>query len=135
MVEALRRRRAAQQAAEKLAAGPAWREHGYVFATRVGTPERGDNVLARGLKPLMVRAGLPPHNFQTLRRSNATFLVLLGVSPRVAMAWMGHSDVATTMRFYQQAPDELREEAARLMGELLLGEGSPGSQYGLENGE
>jgi hypothetical protein len=127
--------RRAQQAAEKLASGSAWREHGYVFTTRVGTPERGDNVLSRGLKPLMVRAGLPPHNFQTLRRSNATFLVLLGVSPRVAMmAWMGHSDVATTMRFYQQAPDELQEKAARLMGELLLGEAPQRSQDGLENG-
>jgi hypothetical protein len=41
-----------RQVAEKLAAGPAWREHGYVFPTRVGTPERGDNVLERSLKPL-----------------------------------------------------------------------------------
>ena len=37
------------------------------------------------------------------------------------MRWLGHSDVATTLRFYQQAPDELQEKAARLMGELLLG--------------
>ena len=85
-----------------------------MFATRIGTPERGDNLLARSLKPLMLKAGLPPHNFQTLRRSNATFLVLLGVNPRVAMRWLGHSDVATTLKHYQQAPDELQERAAEL---------------------
>jgi integrase len=61
-----------------------------------------------------------PFSFQTIRRSNATFLVVLGVSPRVAMRWMGHSDVATTLKIYQQAPDELQERAAELMGELLF---------------
>lgn len=69
----------------------------------------------------MVNAGLPPHNFQTLRRSASTFLVLLKIPPRVAMDWMGHSDVVTTMKQYQQVPDELREEAARLMSDLIFG--------------
>ena len=37
------------------------------------------------------------------------------------MRWLGHSDVATTLKHYQQAPDELQERAAELMGELLFG--------------
>jgi integrase len=123
VVEALRRHRAAQEA-RRARLGPLWKgpeiDESYVFTTTVGTPERGDNVLSRGLKPLMKKAGLPPYNFQTIRRSNATFLVLLGVSPRVAMRWMGHSDVATTLKIYQQAPDELQESAAELMGKLLF---------------
>jgi integrase len=119
VVETLKRWRE-QQAAEREKAGRAWRDTGYVFSTGIGTPERGDNLLSRSLKPLMLKAGLPPHNFQTLRRSNATFLVLLGINPRVAMRWLGHSDVATTMRHYQQAPDELQEKAAELMGQLLF---------------
>jgi site-specific recombinase XerD len=65
-----------------------------------GRRREGDNLLARSLKPLMVKAGLPRHNLHTLRRSNATSLVLLGINPRVAMRWMGHSDVATTLKFY-----------------------------------
>jgi integrase len=68
----------------------------------------------------MRKAGLPAYNFQTIRRSNATFLVLLEVGPRTTMRWLGHSDVATTMKVYQQAPDELQEKAAELMGELLF---------------
>ena len=34
---------------------------------------------------------------------------------------LGHSDVATTLKWYQQAPDELQERAAEFMGELLFG--------------
>ena len=41
------------------------------------------------------------------RRSNVTFLVLLGVNPRVAMRRLRHSDVATTLKWYQHARDEL----------------------------
>lgn len=130
VVEAFRRQRERQQA-EISRLGPLWRgTDSYVFTTTVGTPERGDNILSRSLKPLMLAAGLPPHNFQTLRRSNATFLVLLGINPRVAMRWMGHSDVATTLRIYQQAPDELQEKAADLMGDLLFG-----AEKGSENDE
>jgi integrase len=123
VVEALSRHREAQKG-RRAALGPLWKgpeiEEGYVFTTRIGTPTHPQNILRRSLKPLMERAGLPSYNFQTLRRSNATFLVLLGIHPRTAMAWLGHSDVSTTMRIYQQAPDELQDRAAELMGELLF---------------
>jgi len=120
VADALRRHRQAQLFEIKRA-GHRWQEHGMVFPTTVGTPQRGDNVLARSLKPLMARAGLPPHNFRYLRRSAATFLVMLKVHPRDAMRWMGHSNIQTTMNVYAQAPDELQEETARLMGEMLFG--------------
>jgi integrase len=77
----------------------------------------------------MKEAGLPEYNFQALRRSNATFLVLLGIHPRVAMRWMGHGDISTTMRHYAQAPDELQEKAAELTGDLLF----PGAQGDPDN--
>lgn len=35
---------------------------------------------------------------------------------------MGHSDVVTMLRFYQQVSDELQQRAAKLIGELLLDE-------------
>lgn len=132
VVESLVRHRAAQEARrEEL--GPLWKgpeiNQAFVFTTTVGTPERGDNLLSRSLKPLMKEAGLPEYNFQALRRSNATFLVLLGIHPRVAMRWMGHGDISTTMRHYAQAPDELQEKAAELTGDLLF----PGAQSDPDN--
>ena len=125
VAEALRRHRSAQLE-EKLRAGPVWREHGMVFPTTVGTPQSGDNVLSRSLKPIMARAGLPTQKcFQYLRRSAATFLVLLKVHPRDAMRWLGHSNIQTTMNVYAQAPDEMQEETARLMADLLFGPDKP----------
>jgi len=100
-----------------------------VFPTTVGTPQSGDNVLSRSLsslKPIMARAGLPTKKcFQYLRRSAATFLVLLKVDPRDAMRWLGHSNIQTTMNVYAQAPDEMQEETARLMADLLFGPDKP----------
>lgn len=128
VADALRRHRKAQLE-EKMQAGPLWRESGMVFPTTIGTPQRGDNVLARSLKPIMARAGLPTEKcFQYLRRSAATFLVLLKVHPRDAMRWLGHSNIQTTMNVYAQAPDEMQEETARLMADLLFGAKPDASQ-------
>ena len=128
VADALRRHRATQLE-EKLRAGLAWHEHGMVFPTTVGTPQSGDNVLSRSLsslKPIMARPGLPTKKcFQYLRRSAATFLVLLKVHPRDAMRWLGHSNIQTTMNVYAQASDEMQEETARLMADLLFGPDKP----------
>ena len=80
-------------------------------------------MLKRSLKPLAAEVGDPTLDFRKLRRSHSTFYAVLNVHPRLAMAWKGHSDVLTTMKVYQQAPDELRERAAELMGELLSPDG------------
>ena len=99
----------ARQAAEKLAAGPAWREHGYFFPTRVGTPERGDNVLKRSLKPLAAEIGDPTLDFRKLRRSHSTFYAVLNVHPRVAQMSMGYGSFDTTMKYYTGVPADLQK--------------------------
>ena len=117
-----------RQAAERLAAGPAWREHGYVFPTRVGTPERGDNVLKRSLKPLAAEIGDASLDFRKLRRSHSTFYAVLNVHPRVAQMSMGHGSFSTTMKYYTGVPADLQKRAAEALGELLFGDtdGPPG---------
>ncbi len=120
VVAALKAHRA-RQAAEKLAAGPAWREHGYVFPTRVGTPERGDNVLKRSLKPLAAEIGDRTLDFRKLRRSHSTFYAVLNVHPRVAQMSMGHGSFSTTMKYYTGVPADLQKQAAEALGELLFG--------------
>ena len=110
-----------RQAAEKLAAGPAWREHGYVFPSRVGTPQRSDNVLKRSLKPLATGIGDPTLDFRKLRRSHSTFYAVLNVHPRVAQMSMGHGSFSTTMKYYTGVPADLQKQAAEALGELLFG--------------
>ena len=120
VVAALKAHRASQ-AAERLAAGPAWREHGYIFPTRVGTPERGDNVLKRSLKPLAAEIGDESLDFRKLRRSYSTFYAILNIHPRVAQMSMGHGSFATTMKYYTGVPADLQKQAAEALGELLFG--------------
>ena len=110
------------QTAERVKAGSAWREHGYVFPTRVGTPERGDNVLKRSLKPLAEKIGDPTLDFRKLRRSHSTFYAVLNIHPRVAQMNMGHGSFLTTMKYYTGVPADLQKQAVEALGELLFGE-------------
>ena len=120
VVEALRAHRR-RQTAERLKLGPRWQEHGYVFPTQVGTPQRGDNILKRSLKPLADALGDPDLNFQKLRRSHSSLYPLLNIHPQVARIGMGHGSIDTTMRYYTAVPPELLKEASETLGELLFG--------------
>jgi integrase len=86
-----------------------------VFATRNGSRNKPDNVRARIVAAaraeadrLLADAGrapiahLSPH---TLRRTFASLLAELGVSPRRAMYLLGHTDPTLTMGVYQQVLD------------------------------
>lgn len=110
-----------RQDVEKQEAGLAWQEYGYVFPTRIGTPERGDNVLRRSLKPLAAEIGDPTLDFRKLRRSHSTFYAVLNVHPRVAQMSMGHGSFDTTMKYYTGVPADLQKQAAQALGELLFG--------------
>jgi hypothetical protein len=90
-------------------------------STRVGTPERGDNILKRSLKPLAAQIGDPTLDFRKLRRSHSTFYAVLNVHPRVAQMSMGHGSFDTTMKYYTGVPADLPEQAAEAIGELLFG--------------
>lgn len=85
---------------------------GAAFETRRGTRQSPDNVRARLLAAVRERADellerrgerpiahLTPH---TLRRTFASLLAEVGISPRRAMYLLGHSDPKFTMRVNQQ---------------------------------
>ena len=102
---------------------------GPAFSTRNGTRQHPDNIRSRLLAGVLERANelladagerpighMTPH---TLRRTFASLLAEIGVSPRRAMYLLGHTDPKFTMRVYQQvlglggaAPEQL---------ELVLG--------------
>jgi integrase len=88
---------------------------GPAFCTRNGTRQHPDNVRSRLLAGVLERANellaeageqpithMTPH---TLRRTFASLLAEIGVSPRRAMYLLGHSDPKFTMRVYQQVLD------------------------------
>ena len=57
--------------------------------------------------------------FHDLRHSCATLLLVQGVSPRVVMEVLGHSDVGMTLNTYSHGVAQLRREAADRMDDLL----------------
>ncbi len=92
-----------------------WGSDDPVFATRNGTRNTPDNVRSRILAGVHERANglleerdeevigqLTPH---TLRRTFASLLAEVGVSPRRSMYLLGHADPKLTMRVYQQVLD------------------------------
>jgi integrase len=118
LVGALREHKERQDA-ERVIAGLAWHETDLVFARRNGSPLNG-SVVTHGFQELLERIGLPKRRFHDLRHSCATLLLAQGISPRVVMEVLGHSQIALTMNTYTHVLPELRREAADRMNDLML---------------
>lgn len=119
LVEALRAHRAAQLQ-ERLQAGPLWEEHGLVFCQPNGRPidPRSDH---RQWQALLARAGVRAARLHDARHTAATLLLQQGVSARVAMDILGHSQISLTLGTYSHVAPEVADDAARRMGEALWG--------------
>lgn len=107
-----------RQLGEKLWAGSKWVDNDLVFGNRFGAPLQARRVIADFHKALR-DAGLPRIRFHDLRHSCATLLLIQGVSPRVVMEVLGHSEISMTMDTYSHVVPELRREAADRMESLL----------------
>jgi integrase len=114
---ALRRHRVNQEQ-ERQWAGSRWKETGYVFTTRIGTPIERRNLLRDWYK-IMNGSGLPQIRFHDLRHSAATLLFAQGVHPKTVMEILGHSDINTTMKVYGHVLDQMKRDAAAKMDELF----------------
>lgn len=74
----------------------------------------------RSFKTVLRRAGLPKViRFHDLRHSFASYLVRLGVHPRVVMVAMGHSQIALTMNIYSHVMSEQSKDAATKLDGML----------------
>ena len=107
-----------RQDSERALAGSLWIESGLVFTTPEGKPLDG-TAITKQFHRHLERAGLPQRRFHDLRHSCATLLLAQGVSPRVVMDVLGHSQIGLTMNTYAHVVPELRREAADRMDRLL----------------
>lgn len=108
------------QMEERLAAGAAWTEGGYVFARTLGQPLYPDTVTQ--LMPKLIasynepadKAKMPAHplphaRLHDLRHVHATMLLLAGVPVHVVAERLGHADPSITLRVYAHV---IRQHAA-----------------------
>lgn len=109
-----------RQLEERAWAGSRWQEHSFVFTSTIGTPLNGSNVTHR-FQMLLEAAGLPRQRFHDLRHAAATLLLAQGVSARVVMETLGHSQIALTMNTYSHVAPELQRDAADRMDSILGG--------------
>lgn len=70
---------------------------------------------------LVARAGVRPIRLHDLRHTCATLLLSRGVSPRMVMDILGHSQIAVTMNIYGHVIPAMQHEAAGHM-DAALGE-------------
>jgi integrase len=111
-----------RQLEERLAAGPYWAANNWdlVFVSTLGSPLDGTNVL-HTFQRLLADADLPRRRFHDLRHSTATALLAQGVSPRVVMEILGHSQISLTLGTYSHVLPELRRQAADRLDALMGG--------------
>ena len=111
-----------RQAFERRVAGDLWQEWGLVFTTPKGTPLEPSNLNGR-LHALLDAAGLPRQGMHSLRHCCASILLVQGVSPRVVMEQLGHSQISLTMDTYSHVmPAMLRDAADALDAAFAIGE-------------
>lgn len=107
-----------RQLGDRLVSGSRWIDNGLVFATRDGKALDGRNVTRR-FQAALATAGLPRMRFHDLRHSCASLLLAQGVSPRVVMETLGHSQVSLTLNTYAHVLPPLQRDAADRMHALL----------------
>lgn len=108
-----------RQLEERFAAGPAWKDHGLVVPSTVGTAIEPRN-LTRHFKSVLQAAGLPDIRFHDLRHTVASLLVAQGVHPRVVMEILGHSQISLTMNIYAHVLPEAQRAAVATMDALFV---------------
>ncbi|WP_327727115.1 tyrosine-type recombinase/integrase [Streptomyces sp. NBC_00487] len=108
-----------RQAAEKLKAGEAYQDSGYVLVDKWGRPFTSERLRYHAYR-LMREVGVRKVRPYDARHSALTFLATSGVPDTVLAAWAGHSSAAFTKRVYVTIdPEHLRVAAAafdRLLG-------------------
>ncbi|MGH3556003.1 MAG: tyrosine-type recombinase/integrase [Mycobacterium sp.] len=108
-----------RQAAEKLALGASYADLGYVVCNAAGEPYHPDT-LSKMWSAAITAAGVPHIRLQDARHTCGTIMHLYDHVPAaVISAWLGHADVAFTMRTYVHSQTDALAEAAQSLARVV----------------
>lgn len=116
--QALREHRK-EQVEQRLAAGPGWSDHGFMFAAENGEPLNSRNLDQRHFQPLLKAAKLPRMPLYDLRHSHATLLLANGEHPKIVSERLGHASVTLTLDTYSHLLPGMQEGATERLDALL----------------
>jgi integrase len=114
----------AAQAQDRLRAGSARHQTGFVVTTELGEPCDPRNAL-RALRSAAVRAGLAHAGLHTLRHTAASVMLSRGVPLKVVADLLGHSPIAITGDVYGHVAPDVSLEAVATLGAALTQQHPP----------
>jgi integrase len=117
---ALLRSHRARQAQEKLRAGQAYSDEGYVLSDELGEPYHPDWVSKRFDKAVK-STGLPRIRPHDTRHTAASLMLGSGVPTKVVADLLGHSSPTITLSIYAHTLPGIAEEAGATLSASLLG--------------
>ncbi len=129
LLDALREHRA-RQSERRLALGEIWRDHGLVFASEVGTPIHGRNLL-REYAALVRKAGVPDISIHGIRHTVATLAIGAGQDIRTLSDLLGHSKTSVTTDIYAHVLPHRKRELTQALSQIILGGNGDADKRGL----
>lgn len=108
----------AVQAGERLQAGIAYHNEGYVFAQPDGSPLHPCSVTSYMTK-FSKRHGLPHINPHGFRHTMASLLIFNGIDPVTVSHRLGHSETSTTTDIYAHMIADADSRSADLIGDAM----------------
>jgi len=109
-----------RQAQDKLAAGTAWawEIEGLVFTDVIGGTISHASV-EHEFKRIVIAAGCPDHRFHDLRHTFATLALQNGANVKTLSKALGHRSVAFTLDVYGHVSEEMSEDFADLVENVI----------------
>ncbi len=109
-----------RQATERLAAGPAYQEDGYLVADELGHPYHPDNV-SGWFAARAEQVGLPRIRLHDCRHTAASIMLAAGTPVKVVSEILGHASPAITLSTYAHVLPGMAKEAGAAISASLLG--------------
>lgn len=107
-----------RQAEERLLVGPAYDDHGLVFARPDGRPIHPE-FFSRTFDRVVASSDLPAIRPHDLRHTHASLLLRAGVPVKVVSERLGHASPGFTLNVYQHVIPGMQAEAAATFSRLL----------------
>ena len=108
----------ARQAAQRLMAGPAWADEGFLFTRADGHPLDPDSASKAFLR-LMRQMSIEGVHLHTVRHTHATLLLENGVHLKVIQSRLGHESIQITADTYAHVSQGLDADAAEVFEQAV----------------
>lgn len=108
-----------QQAKDRCALGPGFKDEGLVFCAIDGRPVHPDS-FSQTFDRTVARLGLRRIRFHDLRHTHATLGLAAGIPAKVMSERLGHATTAFTQDVYMHTIPQFEEDAADQIAELIF---------------